>query len=138
MFSHEIWGAFHQVFCQCFLALTNFISYWNPCIWLAESKFVSEKYWQNAWWNAPQNWDQVQFTNCLVTHYTVLIQFVFEHWWKLNMQICIWSAENQKGIPFNTVERCSVENQKGINSIQRCSVESQKALTKFCWEPEGR
>ena len=34
-------------------ALTNFISYWNPCIWLAESKFVSEKHWQNAWWNAP-------------------------------------------------------------------------------------
>ena len=29
------------------------ISYWNPCIWLAESKFVSEKHWQNAWWNAP-------------------------------------------------------------------------------------
>ena len=23
-------------------SLTNFISYWNPCIWLAESKFVSE------------------------------------------------------------------------------------------------
>ena len=47
------WGAFHQAFCQCF-SLTNFISYWNPCIWLAESKFVSEKHWQNAWWNAPQ------------------------------------------------------------------------------------
>ena len=46
-------GAFHQAFCQCF-SLTNFISYWNPCIWLAESKFVSEKHWQNAWWNAPQ------------------------------------------------------------------------------------
>ena len=30
-----------------------YISYWNPCIWLAESKFVSEKHWQNAWWNAP-------------------------------------------------------------------------------------
>ena len=36
-----LWGAFHQAFCQCF-SLTNFISYWNPCIWLAESKFVSE------------------------------------------------------------------------------------------------
>ena len=34
-------------------SLTNFISYWNPCIWLAESKFVSEKHWQNIWWNAP-------------------------------------------------------------------------------------
>ena len=34
-------GAFHQAFCQWF-SLTNFISYWNPCIWLAESKFVSE------------------------------------------------------------------------------------------------
>ena len=32
----------------------HFISYWNPCIWLAESKFVSEKHWQNAWWNTPQ------------------------------------------------------------------------------------
>ena len=47
------WGAFHQAFCQCF-SLTTVISYWNPCIWLAESKFVSEKHWQNAWWNAPQ------------------------------------------------------------------------------------
>ena len=46
-------GAFHQAFCQWF-SLTNFISYWNPCIWLAESKFVSENHWQNAWWNAPQ------------------------------------------------------------------------------------
>ena len=46
------WGAFHQAFCQCF-SLTTVISYWNPCIWLAESKFFSEKYWQNAWWNAP-------------------------------------------------------------------------------------
>ena len=45
-------GAFHQAFCQCF-SLTTVISYWNPCIWLAESKFVSEKHWQNAWWNAP-------------------------------------------------------------------------------------
>ena len=48
------WGAFHQAFCQWF-SLTNFISYWNPCIWLAESKFVSEKHWPNAWWNAPQD-----------------------------------------------------------------------------------
>ena len=48
----EIWGAFHQAFCQCF-SLTTVISYWNPCIWLAESKFVSETRWQNAWWNAP-------------------------------------------------------------------------------------
>ena len=47
------WGAFHQAFCQCF-SLTTVISYWNPCIWLAESKFVSETHWQNAWWNAPQ------------------------------------------------------------------------------------
>ena len=46
-------GAFHEAFCQCF-SLTTVISYWNPCIWLAESKFVSEKHWQNAWWNAPQ------------------------------------------------------------------------------------
>ena len=51
--SRHLWGALHQAFCQCF-SLTNFISYWNPCIWLAESKFVSEKHWQNAWWNAPQ------------------------------------------------------------------------------------
>ena len=51
-------GAFHQVFCQCF-SLTNFISYWNPCIWLAESKFVSEKHWQNAWWNAPLVYKQL-------------------------------------------------------------------------------
>ena len=50
--SRHLRGAFHQAFCQCF-SLTNFISYWNPCIWLAESKFVSEKHWQNAWWNAP-------------------------------------------------------------------------------------
>ena len=35
-------------------SLTTVISYWNPCIWLAESKFVSEKHWQNTWWNAPQ------------------------------------------------------------------------------------
>ena len=46
-------GAFHQAFCQWF-SLTNFISYWNPCIWLAESKLVSENHWQKAWWNAPQ------------------------------------------------------------------------------------
>ena len=46
-------GEFHQVFCQWF-SLTTVISYWNPYIWLAESKFVSEKHWQNAWWNAPQ------------------------------------------------------------------------------------
>ena len=45
-------GAFHQAFCQWF-SLTNFKSYWNPCVWLAESKFVSEKHWQNVWWNAP-------------------------------------------------------------------------------------
>ena len=45
-------GAFHQAFCQWF-SLTNFISYWNPCIWLAESKLVSENHWQKAWWNAP-------------------------------------------------------------------------------------
>ena len=49
---NQSWGAFHQAFCQCF-SLTNFISYWNPCIWLAESKLVSENHWQNAWWNAP-------------------------------------------------------------------------------------
>ena len=30
-------GAFHQAL------LTTVVSYWNPCIWLAESKFVSEK-----------------------------------------------------------------------------------------------
>ena len=50
--NNDSWGAFHQAFCQCF-SLTTVISYWNPCIWLAESKFVSEKHWQNAWWNAP-------------------------------------------------------------------------------------
>ena len=50
----ETRGVFHQAFCQCF-SLTTVISYWNPCIWLAESKFVSEKHWQNAWWNAPQS-----------------------------------------------------------------------------------
>ena len=43
-------AAFHET-CQ---SLTTVISYWNPCIWLAESKFVSEKHWQNTWWNAPQ------------------------------------------------------------------------------------
>ena len=42
--STETRGAFHQAFCQCF-SLTTVISYWNPCIWLAESKFVSEKHW---------------------------------------------------------------------------------------------
>ena len=52
--SWESRGAFHQAFCQWF-SLTNFISYWNPSIWLAESKFVSENHWQNAWWNAPQD-----------------------------------------------------------------------------------
>ena len=46
-------GVFHQAFSQWF-SLTKFISYWNPCIWLAESKLVSEKHWQKAWWNAPQ------------------------------------------------------------------------------------
>ena len=46
-------GVFHQAFSQWF-SLTKFISYWNPCIWLAESKLVSENHWQNAWWNAPQ------------------------------------------------------------------------------------
>ena len=45
-------GAFHQVSCQWFL-LTTVISYWNPCIWLAESKFVSKNHWQDTWWNAP-------------------------------------------------------------------------------------
>ena len=58
----ETRGAFHQAFCQCF-SLTTVISYWNPCIWLAESKFVSEKHWQNAWWNAPlrcRDQDQAQ------------------------------------------------------------------------------
>ena len=45
-------GVFHQAFSQWF-SLTKFISYWNPCIWLAESKLVSENHWQNAWWNAP-------------------------------------------------------------------------------------
>ena len=45
-------GHFIKRFVSVF-PLTNFISYWNPCIWLAESKFVSEKQWQNAWWNAP-------------------------------------------------------------------------------------
>ena len=51
-FHYKFWGAFHQAFGQCF-SLTTVISYWNPCIWLAESKLVSEKHWQNAWWNAP-------------------------------------------------------------------------------------
>ena len=48
-----LWGEFHRAFCQCF-SLTTVISYWNPCIWLAESKFVSEKLWQNTKWNAPR------------------------------------------------------------------------------------
>jgi len=30
------------------------ISYWNPRIWLAESKSASENHWQDALWNAPQ------------------------------------------------------------------------------------
>ena len=50
--SSSIRGAFHQAFCQCF-SLTTVISYWNPCIWLAESKFVSEKHWQNALMKCP-------------------------------------------------------------------------------------
>ena len=64
--THGSWGAFHQAFCQWF-SLTNFISYWNPCIWLAESKFVSENHWQNAWWNAPQLWGfgMLNFHNAL-------------------------------------------------------------------------
>ena len=41
------WAAFHET-CQ---SLTTVISYWNPCIWLAETKFVSEKHSQNTWWN---------------------------------------------------------------------------------------
>ena len=57
-------GAFHQAFCQWF-SLTNFISYWNPCIWLAESKFVSEKHWQNAWWNAPQEYPYPLFKDVI-------------------------------------------------------------------------
>ena len=60
--NREPWGAFHQAFCQCF-SLTTVISYWNPCIWLAESKFVSEKHWQNAWWNAPQVFPAPSFRN---------------------------------------------------------------------------
>ena len=48
-------GHFIKRFVSVF-PLTTVISYWNPCIWLAESKFVSEKHWQNAWWNAPQVW----------------------------------------------------------------------------------
>ena len=47
------WGAFHKAFCQWF-SPTNVKSYWNPCIWLAKSKFVGENHWQNALWNAPR------------------------------------------------------------------------------------
>ena len=65
----DAWGAFHQAFCQCF-SLTNFISYWNPCIWLAESKFVSEKHWQNAWWNAPLEWEYCTFKKIDENSYT--------------------------------------------------------------------
>ena len=50
-YSTESWALFHET-CQ---SLTTVISYWNPCIWLAESEFVSEKHWQNTWWNAPLN-----------------------------------------------------------------------------------
>ena len=74
------WGVFHQAFCQCF-SLTNFISYWNPCIWLAESKFVSEKHWQNAWWNAPQgqswnNYLQVKFKFIYFHKSMIMIQYM--------------------------------------------------------------
>ena len=43
---------FMKLFCQRF-SLTNCISYWNLCIWLAESKSVSENHGQDASWNAP-------------------------------------------------------------------------------------
>ena len=46
-------GISSSVFVKVVFFTDNFISYWNPCIWLAESKFVSEKHWQNTWWNAP-------------------------------------------------------------------------------------
>ena len=38
-------------------SLTTVISYWNSCIWLAGAKLISEKRWQNTWWNAPQDFD---------------------------------------------------------------------------------
>ena len=59
----HIWGVFHQAFSQWF-SLTKFISYWNPCIWLAEGKLVSEKHWQKAWWNAPLFTDSLSCTFC--------------------------------------------------------------------------
>ena len=33
--------------------MATVISYWNPCVWLAESKFVSENHWWDASWNLP-------------------------------------------------------------------------------------
>ena len=59
------WGAFHQVFCQCF-SLTNFISYWNPCIWLAESKFCQWKTLTKHLMKYPPRW--------------VLLGYVFIRW----------------------------------------------------------
>ena len=79
-------GAFHWAFCQCF-SLTTVISYWNPCIWLAESKFVSEKHWQNAWWNAPQgsiSWNLSVTDNC----YKLLKSLHLIGW----EQICQWKT----------------------------------------------
>ena len=76
-------GAFHQAFCQCF-SLTTVISYWNPCIWLAESKFVSEKHWQNAWWNAPLSWSLLFLVLVLI----LVLSYVQSLW---DFHFCAWT-----------------------------------------------
>ena len=45
-------GAFHQAFCQCF-SLTNLLSANQMQGFQKLITVVSEKHWQNAWWNAP-------------------------------------------------------------------------------------
>ena len=37
-----------------FLSPTNVKSSWNPCLWLADSKFVGENHRQDSSWNASQ------------------------------------------------------------------------------------
>ena len=103
---HTSWGAFHQAFCQWF-SLTNFISYWNPCIWLAESKLVSENHWQKAWWNAPPpppNFPYKVFYLQSYVHVLIYkcIDWVKKHWPSGKEIFCIrrgkkvWNAHTLK------------------------------------------
>ena len=80
-------GHFIKRFVSVF-SLTTVISYWNPCIWLAESKFVSEKHWQNAWWNAPLE-VLVKVSNTAQEH----IQFIF------NLCTCCWQLALFSEVP---------------------------------------